>query len=209
MTGSNHDDAKKKRELRQLRLVYSAQDFPEVIDRDKPDFAIKDGDHWFGVEATSYFQNHSSARVHSEKSHFGYLLDTGTVPKRETDDIRIVNLVFGPADAPMLGPKMIWQRRPSAAERVNALIEIIEDKREKAKEYDSEGKLKYFDLVIADEEGELRAGSEGELRAGSEGPQILKKLREFQEQPQPVAPFRRITLVIRHNSWETYTFTFQ
>lgn len=153
---------KKEQELIILKQVYK-KDKVEITESEKPDFIINGIKERFGVEITEYYYNESSARLKNKSGYFDKIIkskDDSVLTKKDkglitreaiyikdtTDDkfkfvMDTVGLKYN--------DKYEFNVEPAYEDVEKQLIDRIEEKNEKAKEYK---KLDYYELFIQDKE---------------------------------------------------------
>ena len=153
---------KKQREMEVLKKIYK-EPIVKINHTDKPDFIIDGDNERFGVEITDYYYNDSSARLKNQPGYFNEIIksdndsilnkkDRGLITreaiyiKDTTDDkykflVDTVGLKYN--------DRYDYNIEPSYEDVEKQLIDRIQEKNEKSKEYE---KLDYYELFIQDRE---------------------------------------------------------
>lgn len=179
---SKSDEAKKSKELKQLRRVCSKDKYPNVVASENPDFIVDNGNK-FGVELVEYYQDDSSGRFANVPNYLNRLVDDGFIHPRDKGIIEVVEpqVEVSPGVWHSLG-KASYKPILSADERIKRLILLIDAKHKKYKNYDRS--LAWIDLLVIDK---------GDLYSGTEKRQTKQYLRDLQKNnPQLSSPFKNI-----------------
>lgn len=179
---------KKTQELKILEKVYNStnNNLYKIIDdkSEKPDFILKDlkNNEEFGVEITKMYYNQSSARLKEISNYVSKLLNNG-IPRKDQGILSPHQIYISVNDEWIYFGDTIGQSFKKYNDYVDALIRVINEKKEKAKNYK---KLDYLELFIVDKENYLFFKKIGDL-------EYLEKSEKLKDAINK-SPFRRIYL---------------
>lgn len=142
-------DEKKKEEYNIVKRIYSDVEY-DIEFSEKPDFIInKKGEKdKFGVEVTELFYSQSSARLKKIPYYSLKLLKEG-IPRKDQGILGEHELYIKDGDEWVYLGKKIDQSFKNYDDYINAIANTIIIKTKKAKSYK---RLKYYELIIEDQE---------------------------------------------------------
>lgn len=159
---------KKHKEFLILSKIYT-KDRIEIHIFEMPDFILKSSNETFGVEITEYYYNETSARLKNIEGYTRRILKSDSnkvLDKRDIDflkkgklyikDEKVDKYIFL-TDTIQLkySNSYEWGELPKYIDFEKQIINIIESKNEKAKNYYKKG-LDYLELFIDDREGYMK-----------------------------------------------------
>lgn len=150
--------SKKDRELQILKKIYNS-DKIAIKDHEQPDFVIETGNVKFGVEVTEFYLNESVARLINYPGYKERILNSKDNSVLDKNDIGVLSrhemYILDKNDdkykflfdfvAVKYDDNLNFNSRPSYEFIENKIIEIINIKNEKSKNYD---KFNYNELII-------------------------------------------------------------
>lgn len=171
---------KKEEELEILNKVYNETNGYVITSSEKPDFILEKDGEKFGVEITKLYYNTSSARL-KEIPDYTYKLLRNGIPRND-QGILNPHMIFVSVDGAWkyLGDT-IGEKFKTYDDYISALVRLIKNKTEKAKDYQ---KLDYLELFVDDRERYLFFKDISELKYLEQSPELLEVLKD--------SPFKRI-----------------
>lgn len=150
--------SKKARELQILKKIYNSNKMV-IKDHEQPDFVIEADNVHFGVEITEFYLNESVARLINYPGYKERILNSKDNSELDKNDIEVLSrhemYILDKTDdkykflfdfiAVKYDDNLNFNSRPSYEFIENKIIEIVNIKNEKSKDYD---KFDYNELII-------------------------------------------------------------
>ena len=150
--------SKKDRELQKLKKIYNSNKIV-IKDHEQPDFIVEVDNTRFGVEITEFYLNESVARLINYPGYKERILNSKDNSVLDKDDIGVLSrhemYILDKTDdkykflfdfvAVKYDDNLDFNSKPSYEFIENKIIEIINTKNEKSKEYDT---FDYNELII-------------------------------------------------------------
>ncbi|NBD34815.1 MAG: hypothetical protein GVY30_02300 [Chloroflexi bacterium] len=146
----------KEKERAILNLVYSTDQYEELVDSECPDFHIRKKGQAveFGVEVTEFYFSESSARVQNIHSYVDELIEEGLYRHRDDKtSLPVCEATVSRDEEPDRRIQCIYQTIPGVDEYTLRIAEAISRKSEKLKSYAQD--LTHVNLIIFDTEHRL------------------------------------------------------
>ena len=144
---------KKKKEKEILNKVYNVDNedrYRLIEEKEAPDFVLEDlkTNETFGVEITKLYYNQSTARLKEIPNYEAKLLKNG-IPRKDKGTLGVHKIYISIDDEWVYLTDSIGHNLGKYDDYIDALVNVINTKTEKAKKYK---KLDYLELFIDDRE---------------------------------------------------------